>query len=108
MMKMEETERKIIIQNFMIEDLSQLFKLLGDQSRIEILNALNSSELCVGDISTILKMNQSAVSHHLKVLREARIIKSRKNRKNVFYSLNNLHISRIIKIGSEYIFDKPW
>ncbi|MEI8185773.1 MAG: metalloregulator ArsR/SmtB family transcription factor [Chlorobiaceae bacterium] len=105
---MEETERKIIIQNFMIEDLSQLFKLLGDQSRIEILNALNSSELCVGDISTILKMNQSAVSHHLKVLREARIIKSRKNRKNVFYSLNNLHISRIIKIGSEYIFDKPW
>jgi len=102
---MEETKRIIIIQNFMTKDLSQLFKVLGDQSRIQILIALNSSELSVSDISSVLEMNQSAVSHHLKVLHQARFIKSRKNKKNVIYSLRNMQVSNFIKLCSDYVFE---
>ena len=85
------------------EDLAQLFKVLGDHTRIRILNALYRSELCVCDLTTILGMNQSAVSHQLRVLRDAKIVRSRRLGKNVLYSLDDSHISDLIRIGFEHV-----
>lgn len=84
-------------------ELARLFKVLGDQTRIRILNALYRSELCVCDLTAILGMNQSAVSHQLRVLRDARIVRSRKQGKNVLYSLDDSHISDLIRVGFEHV-----
>lgn len=84
-------------------DLAQLFKVLGDHTRIRILNALYRSELCVCDLTSILGMNQSAISHQLRVLRDAKIVRSRKQGKNVHYSLDDSHIADLIRIGSEHV-----
>jgi len=84
-------------------DLAQLFKVLGDHTRIRILNALYRAELCVCDLTSILGMNQSAVSHQLRVLRDAKIVRSRKLGKNVLYSLDDSHISDLIRVGFEHV-----
>jgi ArsR family transcriptional regulator, lead/cadmium/zinc/bismuth-responsive transcriptional repressor len=89
----------------LLEGLSQLFKVLGDHTRIRILSALYHAELCVCDLTSILEMNQSAVSHQLRVLRDAKIVKSRKKGKNVLYSLDDAHVSGLIKMGSEHILE---
>ena len=83
--------------------LAVLFKVLGDHTRIRILNALYRSELCVCDLTSILGMNQSAVSHQLKVLRDAKIVRSRREKKNVLYSLDDSHIFDLIRIGFEHV-----
>ncbi|NTW69377.1 MAG: winged helix-turn-helix transcriptional regulator [Chlorobiaceae bacterium] len=85
------------------EELAQLFKVLGDHTRIRILNALCLSELCVCDLTALLGMNQSAVSHQLRVLRDAKLVKSRKLGKNVLYTLDDSHVSTLIQTGSEHI-----
>jgi ArsR family transcriptional regulator, lead/cadmium/zinc/bismuth-responsive transcriptional repressor len=85
--------------------LSQLFKVLGDHTRIKILSALYHAELCVCDLTSILEMNQSAVSHQLRVLRDAKIVKSRKKGKNVLYSLDDAHVSGLIRMGSEHVLE---
>lgn len=85
------------------EELAQLFKVLGDQTRVKILNALCRSELCVCDLVSVLGMNQSAVSHQLRVLRDSRIVRSRKQGKNVLYSLDDRHIAELIRIGFEHV-----
>ncbi|MDT9547206.1 MAG: metalloregulator ArsR/SmtB family transcription factor [Chlorobium phaeovibrioides] len=82
---------------------AELFKALGEGSRMSILNALLRSELCVCDLTLILNMSQSAVSHQLRVLRGARIVKSRKEGKNVYYSLDDRHISMLIETGFEHV-----
>lgn len=84
-------------------ELALLFKVLGDHTRVRILNALYRSELCVCDLTSILGMNQSAVSHQLRVLRDARIVKSRKQGKNVLYSLDDSHISELLDKGAEHV-----
>jgi len=90
-----------------LHDLAQLFKVLGDHTRIRILNALLCSELCVCDLTFILGMNQSAVSHQLRVLRDARIVKSRKIGKNVLYSLDDSHVADLLKKGAEHVDERP-
>jgi ArsR family transcriptional regulator len=84
-------------------ELALLFKVLGDHTRVRILNALYRSELCVCDLTSILGMNQSAVSHQLRVLRDSRIVKSRKQGKNVLYSLDDTHISELLQKGAEHV-----
>jgi ArsR family transcriptional regulator len=86
-----------------LQEVAQLFKVLGDHTRIRILHALYRSELCVCDLTAILGMNQSAVSHQLRVLRDARIVRSRKQGKNVLYSLDDTHIAELIRLGSEHV-----
>ena len=87
------------------QQVAQLFKVLGDHTRIRILHALYRSELCVCDLTAILGMNQSAVSHQLRVLRDARIVRSRKQGKNVLYSLDDSHIAGLIRLGSEHVIE---
>ena len=84
-------------------DLADLFKVFGDSTRIKILSALFESEMCVCDIAYLLNMTQSAISHQLRVLKQARLIKNRKCGKIVFYSLNDEHIKQIFDQGLYHI-----
>ncbi|MEI6757352.1 MAG: helix-turn-helix transcriptional regulator [Chlorobium sp.] len=88
------------------KELARLFKVLGDYTRVRILNALYHSELCVCDLTSILGMNQSAVSHQLRVLRDARIVKSKKQGKNVLYSLDDTHVAELLRLGSDHILEE--
>ena len=83
--------------------LSELFKVFGDSTRIRILYALYEAEVCVCDLAEVLHMSQSAVSHQLKNLKTARLIKSRREGKQVFYSLADDHVATIIAVGREHI-----
>lgn len=84
-------------------DLAELFKVFGDSTRIKILYALFTAELCVYDISQLLSVSQTAVSHQLRVLKTNKLVKSRKEGKNVFYSLADDHVYSIINQGIEHI-----
>jgi ArsR family transcriptional regulator, lead/cadmium/zinc/bismuth-responsive transcriptional repressor len=79
----------------LVSQMSDLFKALGDATRIRIIHALQQGELCVHDIAAVLDMGQSAVSHQLRYLRNLRIVKRRKAGKTVFYSLDDDHIEQI-------------
>ena len=85
------------------QDLSEFFKVFGDPTRLKILLLLNERELCVHVIAEVIDMHQTAVSHQLKILRQSRLVKYRKEGKHVFYSLNDDHIRKIIEIGLEHI-----
>ncbi len=84
-------------------DLSELFKVFGDSTRIKILYVLFESEMCVCDIAEILNMTQSAISHQLKVLKNSRLVKFRKEGKTVYYSLDDAHVRSMIDQGLEHI-----
>ncbi|MCY6484466.1 metalloregulator ArsR/SmtB family transcription factor [Clostridium aestuarii] len=83
--------------------LAEFFKVLGDTTRIKILYALSINEMCVCDISNLLNMKQSAVSHQLRVLRTARLVKYRKEGKIVYYSLDDEHVESVFSKGLEHI-----
>lgn len=84
-------------------DLAELFKVFGDSTRIKILWALVESEMCVCDIAYLLNMTQSAISHQLRVLKQAKLVKNRKEGKIVFYSLEDEHIKQIFDLGLIHI-----
>ena len=84
-------------------DLAELFKVFGDSTRIKLLYALFEAELCVCDISKLLGLTQSAVSHQLRVLKNSRLVKFRRDGKTVFYSLADDHVRKIIAQGMEHI-----
>lgn len=84
-------------------DLAELFKVFGDSTRIRILYVLFSKEACVCDIAEILGMTQSAISHQLKILKTSRLVKSRRDGKQIFYSLADEHVRTIISMGREHI-----
>lgn len=84
-------------------DLAELFKVFGDTTRIKILYALFSNEMCVCDIAKLLNMTQSAISHQLRVLKQARLVKFRKEGKTVYYSLDDIHVSQIFDCGLHHI-----
>ena len=89
-----------------IEKLSKLFKVLGDNTRMRIITALKEEELCVCDLAVVLNMTKSAVSHQLKKLKDERQVKSRKEGKNVYYSLDDEHIVDIVSRALEHIKHK--
>ena len=84
-------------------DIAELFKVFGDSTRIRILYVLFESELCVCDLAETLHMNQSAVSHQLKILKQAKLVSGRREGKSVFYSLADDHVRAIIDQGREHI-----
>ncbi|NLD46874.1 MAG: helix-turn-helix transcriptional regulator [Clostridiaceae bacterium] len=87
-------------------DLAELFKVFGDTTRIKILWALAESEMCVCDIAVLLNMTQSAISHQLRVLKQTRLVKYRKDGKIVFYSLDDAHVKQIFEQGLVHINEK--
>lgn len=84
-------------------DLAELFKVFGDSTRIRILYVLFEAEVCVCDLASALNMNQSAISHQLRILKTNRLVKSRREGKSVFYSLADDHVRTILAQGEEHI-----
>lgn len=86
----------------LVGSVSDFFKVFSDKTRLRILTVLLKQELCVCDIASILDMSQSSISHQLRILRQFKIVKNRKEGKSVFYSLDDNHIENIIKQGIEH------
>ena len=84
-------------------DLAELFKVFGDSTRVKILYALFEAELCVCDIAQLLNITQTAASHQLRVLKNSKLVKFRKEGKNVFYALADDHVRSIINQGIEHV-----
>ncbi len=84
-------------------DLSELFKSLGDQTRLKILFALSMNEMCVCDIAALLDMSQSAISHQLRVLRNVRLVRYHKVGKVVYYTLDDQHVNEIFRQGLDHV-----
>ncbi|MFA5137405.1 MAG: metalloregulator ArsR/SmtB family transcription factor, partial [Patescibacteria group bacterium] len=87
-------------------DLAELFKVFGDSTRIKILWALDEAEMCVCDIAFLLNMTQSAISHQLRVLKQAELVKSRREGKIVFYSIEDEHVKQIFDQGLIHILEE--
>ena len=86
-------------------DLAELFKVFGDSTRIRILFVLFEAEVCVCDLAEALSMTQSAISHQLRILKQSRLVKSRREGKSIFYSLADDHVRTIISMGREHILE---
>jgi len=98
--------RSCIPKEEILYDLADLFKIFGDTTRIKILCALFQAEMCVCDIATLLGMTQSSISHQLRVLKQARLVKYRKAGKVVYYSLDDEHVKSIFDQGLIHINEK--
>ncbi len=89
-----------------LDDVAELFKVFGDTTRIKIVSALFESEMCVCDIACLLQMSQSAISHQLRVLKQAGLVKYVRQGKTVYYSLNDDHIKRIFDQGYSHVTEE--
>lgn len=86
-------------------DLADLFKMFGDSTRMRIMYALLQGEMNVGEIAEKLDMQQSAISHQLSILKQGHLLKSRRDKKAIYYSLADDHIESIIKLGMEHVLE---
>ena len=98
----EKVRQQLPEEEFLF-DLSELYKVFGDSTRIKILYALFENEMCVCDISELCRTTASAISHQLRVLKQAKLVRYRKDGKTVFYSLADDHVKSIIAAGTEHI-----
>ncbi len=98
--------RKEMPQDKLLDSSADFFKVVGDRTRIRILHALFQSEMCVCDIAVLLEMNQSAISHQLRVLKQAGLVKYRREGKIVFYSLDDEHVMNILDQGLVHVGHK--
>ncbi|WAM34004.1 ArsR/SmtB family transcription factor [Caldicellulosiruptor morganii] len=87
-------------------DLSEFFKVFSDSTRVKILSALLISEMCVCDLAALLSVTQSAISHQLRLLKAFRLVRSRKEGKVVYYSLNDEHVKSILELGLLHLAEK--
>ena len=87
-------------------DLAELFKIFGDSTRIRILYVLFEAEVCVCDLAEVLNMTTSAISHQLRILKQNKLVKSRRQGKSIFYSLDDDHVRAIINQGMEHLTEE--
>ena len=102
----EEFDMEKELQQEIIQELAEFFKIFGDATRIRILQTLLEGERNVGDLADVLEMSQSAVSHQLRVLRQNDLVKYRKEGKTVFYSLDDEHIRMVLEQGMTHLRHK--
>ncbi len=95
--------RGLMPKEELLYDLAELYKVFGDSTRIKILFALYENEMCVCGIAELLNMTQSAISHQLKVLRQNKLVKFRREGKTIFYSLSDDHVFKILGQGLQHI-----
>jgi len=100
--KVDSVKDQMLEENTIL-NLSETFGALSDPTRVKILHALSKTELCVCDISAILDMSISAISHQLRVLRNMRLVKYRKDGKMVYYSLDDEHIVKLFKVAHQHV-----
>ena len=86
-----------------IIDISELFKIFGDSTRVKIINVLLDKEMCVNDIVNAINVSQSAVSHQLRILKSSKLVKYRKDGKEIYYSLADDHVEKIFRMGCEHV-----
>ena len=89
-----------------LENLKELFKILGDPTRIKILWVLDKHEMCVCDIANVLNMTKSSISHQLSILKSTSLVKYRKSGKEVYYELDDDHVKKLYEIGLEHTLHK--
>ena len=87
----------------LIREIGDFFKILGEPTRIKIIQILFKREMCVCDLAAVMSMNQPAVSHQLKILKSANLVKYRKDGKNVYYSLSDDHVKQVFDQGMEHV-----
>lgn len=98
--------RRKMLNDDVFANLSEIFRTLGDKTRVKILYALSKKELCVCDISGVLGMSISAISHQLRVLRNMKLVKYRKKGREVYYSLDDEHIIQLIEISYRHAMEE--
>lgn len=98
-----EKIKKILPCDELIFEMAELFKVFGDSTRMKIISALLEDELCVGDIAILTNSTPSAISHQLRVLKQAKLVKYRKDGKIVYYSLDDDHVRKIYEKGREHV-----
>lgn len=98
-----EKIKKILPQDELIFEMAELFKVFGDSTRMKIISALLEDELCVGDIAVLTNSTPSAISHQLRVLKQTKLVKYRKEGKIVYYSLDDEHVREIYEKGREHV-----
>jgi ArsR family transcriptional regulator len=98
-----EKVQRAIPANEILYELSSFFKTLGDETRVKILIALSKSEMCVCDIAALFDMTDSAISHQLRILKQPRLVKFRKEGQIVYYSLDDEHVEQVFKQGLKHI-----
>lgn len=86
-----------------IIDISELFKIFGDSTRVKIINVLLDKEMCVSEIVDSIGVSQSAVSHQLRILKSSKLVKYRKDGKEIYYSLADDHVEKIFRMGCEHV-----
>lgn len=102
----DDIVKKVLMQqpdDEILYDLAELFKVFGDSTRIKILYVLFEAELCVYDIARLLNLTQSSVSHQLRILKNSKLVKFRREGKSIFYSLDDEHVRKIISMGMEHV-----
>ncbi len=97
----KKVKRKMLSDDLLF-DIAEVFKIFGDSTRIKIIYALKLSELCVSDLAFITNSSESAISHQLRILKQAKLVKARKDGKVVYYSLKDDHVIKLFEIGREH------
>lgn len=101
-----ENVKSKMLDNEFITEISTFFKILGDNTRVKILFALDHNEMCVCDIANVLNMTKSSISHQLSYLKDLNIVKSRKSGKEVYYSLDDEHVKEVFEVVISHIEHK--
>ena len=101
-----QIDRSALLDQHSVEALAETFKVLGDVTRVRILDALSRAELCVGDIASTLDLSDSAVSHQLRLLRSARLGRQRRAGQMMFYALDDHHIVKLFAQGLEHVQER--
>lgn len=102
--RIEEAQKKMP-DTSSIEQLAGFYKVMGDTTRLKLLMALETGEFCASDLANVSQMTRSAVSHQLKTLKSNKLVKSRKEGKTVYYSLDDEHIHSVLKVALEHILE---
>lgn len=100
-----QSSQRLMPDDEKLFDIAEIFKVFGDSTRIRIMYALQGAEMCVCDISELLGMTQSAISHQLRLLKSYRLVKYRREGKSIFYSLDDEHVSSILAQGLQHVLE---
>lgn len=95
--------REQMPNDLVMRDMTELFKVLADETRMRIISALQHCELCVCDLSNLIDSSQSAVSHQLRILRQARLVQYRREGRNAFYSLDDNHVETLVRVAQNHV-----
>ena len=101
-----DSTKKNMLDDVMFNKVGTFFKIIGDDTRLKILYALDNNEMCVCDIANLLNMTKSSISHQLKLLKDHGLVKSRKDGKEVYYMLDDEHVRSVVEVATAHVIHK--